>query len=1119
MVSTAAGMARHGLLPVVNSFASFLASRANEQIYNQASEGSKVVYALHYAGLIPAGPGKSHQSLRDISLLAALPNVTIVQPGSSEETRALVRWAVEDAEESVALRLAIGPSPRRIELPDGAPTVGRGSVLREGRRRGAALVRAGDAPRGAAGRRAPGRARRGCPSASWRCRGSTASTRTGSPTRSAAFEHVFVLEDHAPVGGLGDRLRAALARPRDHGLRRRGLARVRDTRRGAALPRARRRVARGADRGARRRPCSMSVEARLGRPPRSALDSRLRRRGDRERARRAARRRARRGVSRASRGGGGVGRARCRTSRCWTATSSPRPRGLRDRALGRIDAWLDRRLGYHPLAIRLNYRHGFHAERMQPGHPNWMLDTDRDGPLPRWPWLERAMERWFFSPRRHVPRRLLETMRRECSGLVLSNVQPASAVPFLAAARRLRLPVVAHVASWDHTVGKGVISPHCELYVVQNTRHGGRPAPLPRRSSPERVRVTGWPQTDLFHRRRPRAEYDALLRAYGLDPRRPLVLVAGNTPSNAPYEGLFVERLVAWWEQGARERVQLLFRPHPRDREWRERFARGRADATGSSSRKRATPTSTTSRRCSSTSTSSSATPGTILLDALVGDRPAVCVLYDEGAPPGESWAAKNVVGKHYEELAASGAFYRAESFDEVVAGIERALERPDELAPSERRGGRAGRRHGRRPRGRARRRRRGRRPREGGAVKLVMTLLARNEADVVDAQLAYHLHAGVDFVIATDNASSDGTTEILERYERAGCLQLLREEADDMRQAEWVTRMARLAATEHGADWVLNADADEFWWPRGGSLKDVLATVPERYGVLRGCWRHFLPRPDDGSFFAERMTVRLAAPAHPGDKETIFHAHQKVAHRAHPEVEIEAGNHNAEANGLDPLRAWHPLEVLHFSFRSVAQLREQGTAAAGSATRRTEPTLHQVLLDEAARDGRVEAFYDALRGRRRRARARARRRARSPSTRACATRCARFATTTGRSCSPARTQRLAFPRPSAAEDAAYAAEASVLVEIDGIVRAEQRVRALERRLDALEQGPLGALHWRADDAGHDAPRAGRDRHRRLVARVPSERRRRRRDRDRQPLARTARPRCSSSTRARATST
>src|SRR5213076_956185 len=109
MVSAAAGMARHGLLPVVNSFASFLASRANEQIYNQASERTKVLYALHYAGLIPAGPGKSHQSLRDVSLLAALPELTIVQPTNAAETRALVAWAVEEAGESVAIRLAIGP--------------------------------------------------------------------------------------------------------------------------------------------------------------------------------------------------------------------------------------------------------------------------------------------------------------------------------------------------------------------------------------------------------------------------------------------------------------------------------------------------------------------------------------------------------------------------------------------------------------------------------------------------------------------------------------------------------------------------------------------------------------------------------------------------------------------------------------------------------------------------------------------------------------------------------------------------------------------------------------------------------------------------------------------------
>jgi len=336
------------------------------------------------------------------------------------------------------------------------------------------------------------------------------------------------------------------------------------------------------------------------------------------------------------------------------------------------------------------------------------------------------------------------------------------------------------------------------------------------------------------------------------------------------------------------------------------------------------------------------------------------------------------------------------------------------------------------------------------------MTLLARNEADVVDAQIAFHLHAGVDFVIATDNASTDDTAAIFERYERAGRLRLLREPGDDMRQAEWVTRMARLAATEHDADWVIHSDADEFWWPRGGTLEDVLATVPARYGVVRGCWRHFLPRPDDGSFFAERMTVRLAVPAHPGAKETIFHAHQKIVHRAHPAVEIEAGNHNAEAPGLLPLRAWHPLEVLHFSFRSVAQVERKGLHGGWlrNPDPRYEPTLHQILLAEAQRDGRIRAFYDGhaiddevlARGL-------------ADGTLAIDTRVRdvlrALRDEDGSFVLPPHGAPLAFPRPSAAEDAAYAAEAAVLVEIDGIVRAEQRVRALEERLGALERGTL----------------------------------------------------------------
>src|SRR4029078_632466 len=67
----------------------------------------------------------------DISLLGALPNVTIVQPASWDETGALLRWAVNDAEESVAVRLPRGPSPRRLDLPANV-SHGRGTVLCEG---------------------------------------------------------------------------------------------------------------------------------------------------------------------------------------------------------------------------------------------------------------------------------------------------------------------------------------------------------------------------------------------------------------------------------------------------------------------------------------------------------------------------------------------------------------------------------------------------------------------------------------------------------------------------------------------------------------------------------------------------------------------------------------------------------------------------------------------------------------------------------------------------------------------------------------------------------------------------------------------------------------------------
>jgi transketolase len=134
MVSQAGAMALAGLLPAVHSFACFISTRPNEQIYNNATEGTKVIYAGSLAGLVPGGPGHSHQSVRDISALGAVPGMALIEPCSEYECRSAVDWAVNRAPGAVYIRLvsvawALGFEPPAV----GELVPGRGTVLRPGR--------------------------------------------------------------------------------------------------------------------------------------------------------------------------------------------------------------------------------------------------------------------------------------------------------------------------------------------------------------------------------------------------------------------------------------------------------------------------------------------------------------------------------------------------------------------------------------------------------------------------------------------------------------------------------------------------------------------------------------------------------------------------------------------------------------------------------------------------------------------------------------------------------------------------------------------------------------------------------------------------------------------------
>ena len=328
--------------------------------------------------------------------------------------------------------------------------------------------------------------------------------------------------------------------------------------------------------------------------------------------------------------------------------------------------------------------------------------------------------------------------------------------------------------------------------------------------------------------------------------------------------------------------------------------------------------------------------------------------------------------------------------------------------------------------------------------MRIVLTLLVRDEADIVEATLAHHLALGVDHVIVTDHRSSDGTTEILERVAGDGGLTLIREASEELRQSDWVTRMARLAATEHGADWVINGDADELWWPRDGALRDVLAAVPARFGALRGLWRNFVPRPDDGRPFHERMTIRRL-PA--SDLTDPFHAQVKVVHRAHSDVVVTQGNHDALGAPLPLIREWLPFEVLHFPIRTAEQARRKFRVArdAGLASPGTSVPQHTEAAVRTMEAEGDQSFYDRLvvddaaaeRGL-----------ASGELTSDTRVRDALRAIASG--AAPPE-----VPEPTLAEDVAFAVEAQAMLEHDGWVKLTGRTERLERRLAALARSPL----------------------------------------------------------------
>lgn len=252
--------------------------------------------------------------------------------------------------------------------------------------------------------------------------------------------------------------------------------------------------------------------------------------------------------------------------------------------------------------------------------------------------------------------------------------------------------------------------------------------------------------------------------------------------------------------------------------------------------------------------------------------------------------------------------------------------------------------------------------------MTVIMTLLVRDEEDVLPAMLEHHLAAGVDHVVVTDNASGPAAAAILDRYVATGRVTVIHEPATDYRQDVWVTRMARLAFTAFDADWVINADADEFYWPLDDvgnpvagpeiDLGAVLARVDDHLGGLVVQRENLVALPGITGTWPERLRLRdLRSLSERGSR-----IGPKVVHRGDPVIDVAFGNHDASSPTLGPVSPDAPLVAFHAADRSYesfsAKIRRGGESVASNPALSPEVSWHWRADHRRLLDGTLEQTW-----------------------------------------------------------------------------------------------------------------------------------------------------------------
>lgn len=255
--------------------------------------------------------------------------------------------------------------------------------------------------------------------------------------------------------------------------------------------------------------------------------------------------------------------------------------------------------------------------------------------------------------------------------------------------------------------------------------------------------------------------------------------------------------------------------------------------------------------------------------------------------------------------------------------------------------------------------------------IKLIMTLVVKNEEDIIEQNIKFHYAMGVDGFIVVDHNSTDRTGSILRRLVDEGVvLEVIKKTSIKHEHSVWVDEMIRLAKIKYKADWIINADADEFFYSQDLNIKESLCRYPkvnafkvESNFVFPDESENFLYNPYFNKnplkdFELDMLGIRSEYSEYFSLK--VARTCPKIIHKTKGYVKIESGNHRVYMKNLC-LAPTNDIVLYHYHIASYARYEDKARRWAESAKYLTKGSNYLTHIVDLLNKNKLREYYDCF--------------------------------------------------------------------------------------------------------------------------------------------------------------